>query len=111
MIAAHLYREAALAPLLRLMAPASLLMAVQQVQFGLITGLGLQNRALKGTVAASFLNLALTAVLCPIPQIRLYGAGLASLAGTALRVVWNAIVLRQGMLRRSGSVCAVERCG
>lgn len=101
-IARRLYGEAALAPLLRLMAPASLLMAVQQVQFGLITGLGRQNRALKGTVAASFLNLALTALLCPIPQIRLYGAGLASLAGTALRVGWNALVLRQARRERGG---------
>lgn len=94
-IAHVLYGEAALAPLLRLMSPASLLMAVQQVQFGLISGLGRQDRALKGTVAASLLNLALTAILCPVPQIRLYGAGLASLAGTALRVGWNALVLRQ----------------
>lgn len=96
-----LYGEAALAPLLRLMCPQSLLMAVQQVQFGMITGLGRQNRALKGTLAASLLNLALTAILCPIPQVRLYGAGLASLAGTALRVGWNALVLRQAAQERA----------
>ena len=92
-VSTRLYNEAALAPLLRLMAPAALLMAVQQVQFGLITGLGLQNKALTGTVAASFLSLAVTAALCPLPGVRLYGAAIASLAGTLLRVIWNAAVL------------------
>ena len=92
-ISARLYREAALAPLLRLMAPAALLLAVQQVQFGLITGLGVQNKALTGTVCASFLSLGVTALLCPLPGIRLYGAGIATLAGTLMRVIWNAAVL------------------
>ncbi len=92
-ISLRLYREAVLAPLLRLMAPAALLMAVQQVQFGLITGLGLQNKALTGTVIASFLTLGVTAILCPMPHLRLYGAAIASLAGTVLRVIWNAAVL------------------
>lgn len=96
-ISTHLYHEAALAPLLRLMCPAALLMAVQQVQFGLITGLGVQNKALTGTVIASFLTLGITALLCPLPQVRLYGAGIASLAGTALRLVWNHTVLHHAM--------------
>lgn len=93
-ISTRLYREAALAPLLRLMSPAALLMAVQQVQFGLITGLGIQNKALTGTVIASFLTLGVTAALCPLPGVRLYGAAIASLTGTALRVIWNHCVLR-----------------
>lgn len=98
-ISSRLYREAALAPLLRLMAPAALLMALQQVQFGLITGLGVQQKALTGTVLASLLNLAVTAVLCPLPRIRLYGAAVASLCGTLMRVIWNACVLRSAMKR------------
>lgn len=93
-ISTRLYREEALAPLLRLMAPASLLMAIQQVQFGLITGLGRQNQALVGTIAASFLSLIITACLCPLPRIRLYGAGIATLASMLLRVICNAVVLR-----------------
>lgn len=92
-ISTRLYRESALAPLLRLMSPAALLMALQQVQFGLITGLGVQNKALTGTVIASFLSLGVTAALCPIPGIRLYGAAIGSLLGTLLRVIWNAAVL------------------
>ena len=94
-IGASLYHEPTLMPLLRLMSPAALLMAVQQVQFGLITGLGLQNKALTGTVAASLLSLAVTAALCPLPGVRLYGAALATLASALLRVIWNAAVLRQ----------------
>lgn len=104
-VSTRLYREAPLAPLLRLMAPAALLMALQQVQFGLITGLGLQNKALTGTVAASFLSLGVTALLCPIPSVRLYGAGIASMAGTLMRILWNAAVLHGAM--KSG---AVPRC-
>lgn len=94
-ISTRLYNEAALAPLLRLMAPVALLMAVQQVQFGLITGLGVQNKALTGTVLASFLTMGLTALLCPLPGIRLYGAGIATLAGAVLRLLWNAAVLHR----------------
>lgn len=105
-ISTRLYKEPALAPLLRLMAPAALLMAVQQVQFGLITGLGVQNKALTGTVIASFLSLGITALLCPFPQIRLYGAAIASLAGTLLRVVWNYVVLHQAQKHTAASfVC------
>lgn len=98
-ISSCLYREAALAPLLRLMAPAALLMALQQVQFGLITGLGVQQKALTGTVLASLLNLLVTAALCPLPRIRLYGAAVASLCGTLMRVIWNACVLRSALKR------------
>ena len=94
-ISLRLYQELALAPLLRLMAPTAQLMAVQQVQFGVITGLGLQNKALTGTVIASFVSLAVTAVLCPLPGVRLYGAAIATMAGTFLRVIWNFAVLHR----------------
>ena len=77
------------------MAPSALLMAVQQVQFGLITGLGVQNKALTGTVIASFLSLGVTAVLCPLPGVRLYGAAIATMAGTLLRLIWNAAILHK----------------
>ena len=104
-VSTRLYREAALSPLLKLMAPAALLMAVQQVQFGLITGLGLQNNALTGTVCASFLSLGVTALLCPLPGVRLYGAAIATLAGTLLRLIWNAAVLRSAR-----PAAAILRC-
>lgn len=106
-ISTKLYTEPVLAPLLRLMSPAALLMSVQQVQFGLITGLGVQNRALTGTVIASFLSLAVTALLCPLPQLRLYGAALATLVGALLRVIWNHCVLHHATKRGSIPRCPV----
>lgn len=109
-ISTHLFHEPALAPLLRLMSPTALLMALQQVQFGLITGLGLQNKALTGTVAASFLSLGLTAICCPTPSIRLYGAAFATLAGTLLRVVWNSCILCGSRQMRAPQANAKRDC-
>ena len=106
-IGQHLYHEAALAPLLRLMAPAALLLAIQQVQFGVITGLGVQNKALTGTVFASVVSLVITAMLCPLPHMRLYGAAIASMAGIALRVVWNSAVLHQANSCRHSSTLPI----
>jgi len=98
-LGARLYHESALAPLLRLMCPCALLMAVQQVQFGLIAGLGLQRKALTATIASSALSLVITALLCPLPQLRLYGAAAASLATGLMRVLWNQAILRRTVPR------------
>lgn len=94
-ISTRLYNEPALAPLLRLMCPSALLMSLQQVQFGLITGLGLQRKALTATLVTSVLSLVLTAILCPLPGIRLYGAALATLAASLLRCLWNQVLLQR----------------
>ncbi len=96
-ISLHLYHEPVLAPLLRFMAPCALLMAVTQVQFGVITGLGLQSRALTGTVIASVLTLLVTAVLSPMPQVRLFGAAIGTLAGSVMRLIWNALLLHKAV--------------
>lgn len=98
-ISTRLYPEPALAPLLRLMCPCALLMALQQVQFGLIAGLGLQKKTLSATLCASLLTLALTALLCPSPDMRLFGAAIASMASSLLRVLWNQRILRQALRR------------
>lgn len=98
-ISTRLYPEPALAPLLRLMCPCALLMALQQVQFGLIAGLGLQKKTLSATLCASLLTLALTALLCPSPDMRLSGAAIASMASSLLRVLWNQRILRQALRR------------
>ena len=100
-VGSRLWPEPALAPLLRLLAPAALLMALQQVQFGLIAGLGLQRQTLTATIAASLLTLAVTAALCPLPELRLHGAAIATLASAMLRVIWNQHILRTA-LRRGG---------
>ncbi len=100
-IAIHLCREPALAPLLRLLSPAALLMALQQVQFGLIAGLGLQRQALTATVAASVLTLLITSALCPLPGIRLQGAAIATVAASLLRVLWNRHILRRVLRKQT----------
>lgn len=97
----RLYRTPALAPLLKLMSPAALLMAVQQVQFGLVTGLGLQRKALTATVTGSALSLLLTAALCPLPRVRLYGAAFATVIAALVRVVWQQGILMRAV-RQSG---------
>lgn len=88
-----LYGEEALAPLLRLLCPSATLFALQQVQFGLVTGLGVQRRALTGTIASSAVTLIATAALCVLPQVRIFGAALALLLGSLIRVIWNQAVL------------------
>ena len=98
-ISTRLYPEPALAPLLRLMCPCALLMALQQVQFGLIAGLGLQKKTLSATLCASLLTLVLTALLCPSPDMRLSGAAIASMASSLLRVLWNQRILKQALRR------------
>ncbi|MBQ8202109.1 MAG: oligosaccharide flippase family protein [Clostridia bacterium] len=95
----HLYGEPALTPLLKLMCPAALLMSLQQIQFGLITGLGLQRKALCATIVTSILSLLLTALLCPLPQLRLYGSAIAMLAASLIRVIWNQVLLSRAAHR------------
>lgn len=104
-ISARLYSEASLAPLLRLMAPCALLVSLQQVQFGLIAGLGLQRKALSATIVSACLTLAVTALLCPLPQVRLHGAAAASIVSAMLRVVWNQALLHRAA-GRPGSACS-----
>lgn len=91
-----LFGEPALIGVLTALSPLSALFAIQQVQFGLVTGLGLQRRAMTGTILSSVLTLLLISALCPMPRVRIFGAVLAMLAGSLLRVLWNAAVLHRG---------------
>ena len=102
-ISTRLYSEASLAPLLRLMSPCALLVSLQQVQFGMIAGLGLQRKALSATIVSACLTLVITALLCPLPRMRLHGAAVATIAAALLRVVWN-----QALLRRAAGSPAPE---
>lgn len=80
--------------LLMALSPLSMLFAIQQVQFGLVTGLGVQRRAMPGTIVSSALTLVVMSALCPMPSVRIFGAVLAMLAGSLVRVIWNAAVLQ-----------------
>ncbi|MBQ8312615.1 MAG: polysaccharide biosynthesis C-terminal domain-containing protein, partial [Clostridia bacterium] len=91
----HLYHTPALAPLVRFMCPLALLFALHQVQMGMITGLGLQRRSLTATIVSSLASLLCAALLVPLPQVRLFGAALASMLGQVISVLWNAAILRR----------------
>lgn len=89
-----LYGEPALTGVLMALSPLSMLFAIQQVQFGLVTGLGVQRRAMPGTIVSSVLTLVVMSIFCPMPSVRIFGAVLAMLAGSLVRVIWNAAVLQ-----------------
>lgn len=98
-----LYGEPALTGVLMALSPLSMLFAIQQVQFGLVTGLGVQRRAMTGTMVSSALTLILLWMLCPMPTVRIFGAVLAMLAGSLVRVIWNAAVLHLGVRSAKGT--------
>lgn len=98
-----LYGEPALVGVLMALSPLSMLFAIQQVQFGLVTGLGVQRRAMTGTMVSSALTLILLWILCPMPTVRIFGAVLAMLAGSLVRVIWNAAVLHIGVRSAKGT--------
>lgn len=98
----YLFHQAALPPLLRVLCPLTLLMSLRQVQFGMVAGLGLQAKALPGTLLSSAVSLLLTAMLCPLPAFRLYGACFAAMAGQAVATLWNACLLRRAAKSENG---------
>ncbi len=100
-LGAVVYRQAALVPLLRVMCPLALLLSVHQVQFGMVAGLGLQQRALPGTILSSAVTLMMMAWLCPLPHLRIYGAALALMAGRATGLVWNGVLLARAVRREA----------
>lgn len=92
-ISSALYHQPALSPLLHLMAPLSIVLALHQVLSGMIAGLGLQRRALTGTLLSSALSLVLTALLARAPSLRLFGAAIATICGQVLGLCWHIGVL------------------
>lgn len=94
-----LYKTPALSPLIRLMSPMALIFSVHQVLSGMVTGLGLQQKTLTGTIVGSIVTLLLTAWLTPLPYLRLYGAAIAMLIGHVVRLAWCAAVLSRAIRR------------
>lgn len=101
-VGVYLYKQVALTPLLRVLCPITLVISLRQVQFGMVAGLGLQGRALPGTLLSSAVTLLATAWLAPIPWLRLYGAAIGSILGQLTGLIWNTVLLH----RRIKSVCA-----
>ena len=91
LIAGRLYRIPELAPLIRLACPLAVILAVQQAASGLMTGLGLQKKALLAALPGSALTLLLTWL--KTPALGVAGAMEASLLGHGLTLIWCLICL------------------
>ena len=92
-ISLRLYKQSALTALVRFLCPMAMLLSLQQVTGGMIAGLGLQRQSLTGTIVASAVTLILTALLAPLPGLRLFGAATASMAGQTAALMWNSGIL------------------
>ena len=86
-LAMKLYRLPELSPLLRAMCPMAVLLPVQQVISGLMTGLGMQKKALNAALLGAGVNLLCTWLWAAQPQMRIFGAGYAALAGHGLTML------------------------
>ena len=90
-IARRFYRLPELTPLLRLSCPLAVLLPLQQVIGGLMTGLGLQKRSLRASLLGSAALL-----LCTwqwLPRFGISGAAWASMAGHGLSLVSESVYL------------------
>ena len=79
LIARYFYRLPELTGLMRAACPLAVLLPVQQVSSGLMTGLGLQKRSLRASLTGSALLLVCTWLWTP--ALGIYGAAYASMLG------------------------------
>lgn len=92
-IAMGLYRLPELAPLLRAMCPMAVILPMQQVTGGLLTGLGMQKKALRASMLGAGATLLCTWMWTAQPAWHIYGAGYASLAGHGLTLFCSMVHL------------------
>lgn len=86
-IACRVYRLPELSGLIRAMCPMALMLPVQQVLGGLMTGLGLQKKALLASLLGAAATLLATFRWAASPALHIYGAGYASLVGHGLTLL------------------------
>lgn len=90
-LARSLYHLPELAPLIRALCPMAVLLPVQQVMSGIMTGLGLQKKALRASLLGAAATLLCTWQWTARPAWHIYGAGYAAMAGHALTVACGLI--------------------
>lgn len=93
LLAKSLYRLPEVSPLLRAMCPLSVLLPVQQVASGLMTGLGLQKKALIASLLGAGVTLLCTYLWTADPLLHIYGAGYGNLAGHGLSLFCSLVFL------------------
>ena len=92
-LSARLYRLPELTPLLRAMCPMAVLLPLEQVASGLMTGLGLQKKALRASLLGAAATLLCTWQWAARPHLGVFGAGYAAMAGHGLSLVCTLIHL------------------
>ena len=90
-LACRLYRLPELAGLIRVLCPMAMVLPLQQVLGGLMTGLGLQRKALVASLLGAAVTLMATWRWAARPALQIYGAGYASLAGHGLTLLCTLI--------------------
>lgn len=91
--ARYFYRLPELAPLIRALCPMAAVLSMQQVAGGMMTGLGLQKKALLASLLGAAATLLCTWQWAANPALHIYGAGYASMAGHGLGLFATAIML------------------
>ena len=87
LLSSRLYRLPELTGLMRAMCPLAVILPLQQVMGGLMTGLGLQRRSLRASLAGAAVTLLCTWRWAARSPYGIYGAGYASMAGHAVTLL------------------------
>ena len=93
LIALRFYRLPELAGLIRALCPMAALLSIQQVAGGLMTGLGLQKKALGASLLGAAATLLCTWLWAARPGLHIYGAGYAAMTGHGLGLTATLIYL------------------
>jgi len=93
LIALKFYRLPELAGLIRALCPMAALLSIQQVAGGMMTGLGLQKKALGASLLGAAATLLCTWLWTARPGLHIYGAGYAAMAGHGLGLTATLIYL------------------
>ncbi|MBE5783942.1 MAG: hypothetical protein E7329_11590 [Clostridiales bacterium] len=89
----RLYGLAELSPLLRAMCPMAVILPVQQVAGGLMTGLGMQKKSLRASLLGGAVTLLFTWQWAANPLLTVWGAGYANMLGHGLTLLCSLISL------------------
>lgn len=100
LIAIRLYRLPELSALLRFMCPMAVLLPVQQVVNGLMTGLGMQKKSLIASLLGAGFTLLFTWRWTGNGALHIYGAGSAQLWGHGLTLLCAMIYLFLGKTKK-----------
>ena len=107
MIAGSIYHLPELAPLIRALCPMAIILPLQQVTNGLMTGLGLQKKSLFSSLLGAGMTLICTWQWAGNPQLHVLGAGYAQIAGHGLTLFSMLICIfcREKKMPPPGSAC------